>query len=638
MQSQIQSSTVSATGNITQSMNPLVNGTTGGNVSLDIEQNQGSAFGLATGLNNAKFTQTTNQTAIANAKNGKTVNQTQNAVDGDGTTGSPFSGIVGTINQDSKGLSTATVTQSETQCEDAANTSNSAALTGCSHTSDAVTGITLNQTQNGPVGLFTPPAKSTGRVPYYHKGNGKSLQTGAGPNIVDIFNLNQTSAQHADKAGPNTTVNQSNIMQGDCASSGNGTATGGTCTASQQATLNGTTSGTTSDGYAAGSISQLTIKCTNGHGSCTATPPPSPTLTATPPVDLNGDTTATSASFEFTDPAQTAHFDCTLDTDTVTPCGSPSINNDNLLDGTKSYSGLTLGPHTLSVTATDSSGNTSNQPPLATFAWTVVPPCTIGAGNSPLGYSSMPSDVVNCGPSSEGFEADSDNEFGDEVTLSTAGGTNLASVSVDFQSYGCSVSGTWQSGCVTNPGDTFTIPITATIYSVGAGDTVGPSIATSTVNPDIPYRPSADNTNCTGDDAGKWFDHIAAACRYSYPDVITFNTWTFPHGSTSFTNGEKVIWTVQFNTTHAGYVPIGESTACFSSAVGCGYDSLNVGTKTFTNAATGFTTAPYAGTDVDEDLAFRSYDSPGYSGPVVPLAAETGWTGFRPLGKIVLGP
>ncbi len=168
------------------------------------------------------------------------------------------------------------------------------------------------------------------------------------------------------------------------------------------------------------------------------TPPPSPTLTATPPVDLNGDTTATSASFKFTDPAQTAHFDCTLDTNTLTPCGSPSINSNNLLEGTKSYTGLTLGPHTFSVTATDGSGNTSNEPPLATFTWTVVPPCTIGAGNSPLAYSSMPSDVVNCGPSSEGFEADSDNEFGDEVALSTAGGTNLASMSVDFQSYGCS--------------------------------------------------------------------------------------------------------------------------------------------------------------------------------------------------------
>ena len=101
-----------------------------------------------------------------------------------------------------------------------------------------------------------------------------------------------------------------------------------------------------------------------------------------------------------------------------------------------------------------------------------------------------------------------------------------------------------------------------------------------------------------------------------------------------------MIWTVQFNTTHAGYTPIGENTDCFASAVGCGYDSLNVGAKTYTNAAAwpSLTTAPYAGTDVNENVAFRSYDDPGYSGNVVSLAAETGWTGFRPLGKIVLAP
>ena len=49
--------------------------------------------------------------------------QLQNSPDGDGTAAQPFSGIVGTINQDSKGHSTATVTQDEIQCEDAANTS-----------------------------------------------------------------------------------------------------------------------------------------------------------------------------------------------------------------------------------------------------------------------------------------------------------------------------------------------------------------------------------------------------------------------------------------------------------------------------------------------------------------------------------
>ena len=204
-QSQNQTSIVTATGDITQSMNPTPNGTTDGNASLDIEQNQstgvGGVKGSATGANSANFNQTTSQQAVANAKAGKNVTQLQNSTDGDGTAGNPFSGIVGTINQDSKGPSTATVTQDEVQCADAANTTTSPALTACSTTSDAVSGITLNQTQNGPVGLFTRPAKSTARVPYYHKGTGKSLQTGAVSPNADIFNLTQTSSQYADKAG-----------------------------------------------------------------------------------------------------------------------------------------------------------------------------------------------------------------------------------------------------------------------------------------------------------------------------------------------------------------------------------------------------------------------------------------------------
>jgi hypothetical protein len=385
-QSQNQTSIVTATGDITQNMNPTPNGVTDGNASLDIEQNQ-APRGVGTGTNSANFSQATNQQAVANTKAGKTVTQLQNSTDGDGTAG-PFSGIVGTINQDSTGQSTATVTQDEIQCEDAANTSTSSALGGCSTTSDVVTGIKLNQTQNGPVGLFTPLAKSAGRVPYYHKGNGKSELTGAVAPAVDTFILTQTSSQYADKEhDPNTllgtTVNQSNIMQGDCASSGNGSATGGTCTASQQARLNGLTSGITNDGYTAGSISELVIKCTNGHDSCEPTPPPDPTLTATPPVNINGETNATSASFEFTDPAKSgAHFNCTLDTATVSPCGSPTVNSHNLLDGTKTYSGLGFGPHTFTVTATDGSGNESGT--TATFTWTVVPPDpTITASSEP---------------------------------------------------------------------------------------------------------------------------------------------------------------------------------------------------------------------------------------------------------------
>ena len=113
--------------------------------------------------------------------------------------------------------------------------------------------------------------------------------------------------------------------------------------------------------------------------------------------------------------------------------------------------------------------------------------------------------------------------------LDTTAGNSLQSMTVDFQSWGCGDSGHWYVSdpadpCVTNSGNPgFTIPggITATIYSV---DTPGEVLATSTIDPTIPYRPSADSTNCTGDNAGEWFDSVAGKCRNSLSDLVTFNS------------------------------------------------------------------------------------------------------------------
>jgi hypothetical protein len=376
-QYQNQTSIVTATGDITQNMNPTPNGPTDGNASIDIEQNQ-LPRGVGTGTNSAVFDQKTNQQAVANTKAGKTVTQLQNSTQGDGTTASPFSGIVGTINQDSTGQSTATVTQDEIQCEDAANTSASAALTGCSTTSDAVTGITLNQTQNGPVGLFTPPAKSTGRVPYYHKGTGTSQLTGAVAPHVDTFNLTQTSSQYADQTNGNTTVLQSNIMQGDCKSSGNGSDTGGSCAASQQATLNGVTSGgTTSDGYTAGSIDKLTIKCTNGHDTCQATPPPKPTIDegSKPPNPSE----SRDATFTWTDDATAGvTFECKLDDGSFDACSSGGTG--------ATFSDLALGSHTFEVRAVDTTPD-QNASAAASYSWAVVPYVTFDVSDPDFGAS-----------------------------------------------------------------------------------------------------------------------------------------------------------------------------------------------------------------------------------------------------------
>lgn len=264
------------------------------------------------------------------------------------------------------------------------------------------------------------------------------------------------------------------------------------------------------------------------------------------------------------------------------------------------------------------------------------PICNAGVGNTDAAYNAIPLDVEHCSPPSLGFESNQTNEFGDRVALDTTGGTHLVSLTVDFQSYGCSDSGHWNKGatepCVTTPGETFQVPggITARIYDPSDLST---PLAEVTVAPDIPYRPSADPVNCpeagnqhpTDDIGSRWFDPLFGNCEYSLSVPITF---TFPSGTT-FTDGQEVVWTVQFDTSHEGYQPIIANLGpqpCNATAQGCGYDSLNVGAKSYDNA-------PYAGTDVIEDEVYWSHAGNGNV-----LAPATGWLGFRPLGAITLGP
>jgi hypothetical protein len=193
-QSQTLTSNVNGTGSITQRQNAL---NLGPNVLLDIEQNQGSGFfGTATGPNIANFTQTNTLTAAANTPVGP-VNQTQSSLNG---------GILARVNQDSRSVSTANATQTETQCEDAHS---NGSLT-CDTATPDVPGYSLTQTQFGPV----------------RKGGGDSVQTG---NAADTFTINQSSTQDND-----TGNNQTNVVQGDCHTPGN-------CTVAQETTVNGQT-------------------------------------------------------------------------------------------------------------------------------------------------------------------------------------------------------------------------------------------------------------------------------------------------------------------------------------------------------------------------------------------------------------
>jgi hypothetical protein len=172
--------------------------------------------------------------------------------------------------------------------------------------------------------------------------------------------------------------------------------------------------------------------------------------------------------------------------------------------------------------------------------------------------------------------------------------------------------GHWYSNdCSTAAGATFNVPLTFTIYADNGG-TPGAVLARLTQTVNVLYRPSADATHCTGTAAGPggWYKLQDHTCYNGFAQTIKM---TF--SGVGVTLPSQVIWSVAYNTTHAGYSPIGEAAPCFTSPAGCGYDSLNVGAWSAPNA-------PYAGTDIDEDKAFRNG------------VMEPGWTGYRPLGAI----
>jgi hypothetical protein len=229
-QQQTLKSIANGSGPITQNENAA---NSGANMTIDVEQNQSPGFfGSASGPNSAVFSQKNTLTAIANSPPGK-ISQTQSSVNG---------GLLGTVNQDSSGVSTATTTQTETQCEDAAKVSLSSCDTSDPDASEAPSSLT--QIQYGPL----------------HKGVGTATQTGGNTN--DTFSIIQASTQDNDQGAGSQ---QTNLVQGDCSTPGN-------CTVDQTTTVNGQTT-TNSD---SGQNVDTQTTCTGS--ACTGTGPGALTL------------------------------------------------------------------------------------------------------------------------------------------------------------------------------------------------------------------------------------------------------------------------------------------------------------------------------------------------------------------------
>ena len=170
------------------------------------------------------------------------------------------------------------------------------------------------------------------------------------------------------------------------------------------------------------------------------------------------------------------------------------------------------------------------------------------------------------------FEATQATEIGDQVQFAPGTSRTLNNVTVSMDSWGCGTSGSWSTGdCLTTPGATFAQPITLNLYNVNADNSPGTLIKSVTQTVNLKYRPSADNVNCTGANAGKWFD--GTTC---YNGIVTNATLSLG----DITVPDKVIYGIEIRTSTYGDPliggPLGSSNPCNSTSQGCPYDSLNV--------------------------------------------------------------
>ncbi len=160
---------------------------------------------------------------------------------------------------------------------------------------------------------------------------------------------------------------------------------------------------------------------------------PTTTITSGP----SDPTTETTATFTFSADEDPVTFDCSLDGGLAEPCTSPLT-----------YTGLSAGPHTFSVAATDGSGNVGTAP---TWSWTisdVVPPTT----------------TITSGPS-------------DPTAETTA--TFTFSADEDPVTFSCSLDGGLAEPC-TSPLTYTGLAQTGHTFSVSASDTTGNTGNTAT--------------------------------------------------------------------------------------------------------------------------------------------------------------
>ena len=177
--------------------------------------------------------------------------------------------------------------------------------------------------------------------------------------------------------------------------------------------------------------------------------------------------------------------------------------------------------------------------------------------------ATLPGNVV-----SQAFEATSTSEFGGQVGFAGTQKHNPR-LTVTMSSWACQSRSATTGNCSTTPGARFTHPIRFNVYRVQNNNEPGRLVGAVTHTYSIPYRPSANYSHCTGADEGKWFSRTDSKCYNGKAFRISASL-----GGLDLP--DKAIISVEYDTTHYGYEPIGDA-PCVSTTAGCPYDSLNVG-------------------------------------------------------------
>ena len=238
-------------------------------------------------------------------------------------------------------------------------------------------------------------------------------------------------------------------------------------------------------------------------------------------------------------------------------------------------------------------------------------------------FNSVPAQLPG-NVSSVGFEATQTDAFGDQIRLAP-GKRKLKLVKVVMSSWACE-SGTWQDACVSDPGATFNEAITLTLYRENTADPdlPGAVIVKRKRTFAIPYRPSADAANCSGNPDG-WYSADDEACYNgkAFKIVFQFSGARLP---------DELVYGISYNTSTSGNQPHGPR-PCQSAVEGCPDDSLNVG------AEAGL---PARGKDVYPDGVFLDSTAAGDECTTDTTVLDEfsldacNWRGFNPMARFVV--